>query len=672
MASSDLDVGAVLRDPDFIGLSTIEKRKFLLDVDPDFSGLPVEEQSKFIISLGGAAAGSIPPPEKSTLRKVAEAPVIAAAGLGQALLDIPEMAYEIAGAAARPPETTGEKAAMALGPLGVPLKRLVLDPMQATAEAARQKTGAKRAALAAASGIPVLGPMVAGVGESIQKPSDILFAAGRGVGWWLTGKYAGPAAEWYKEWRLGRMSKNAIAGLKDIDNALAAPPTKAEAMTRDIKTAGSDLKQIVVKEPLETKGAERLHELAEKIRTRQDALWEEGHRAQIQRNPNLIVEHGAIADAARAAISKVNEPTLSPQPMAQRTASAEAKSALKWIDDAVDQPMNLLDLDEFVRYVNSDLRNFESVKAYGNLGTAARIAAVKAARLEIERALTNVGETGVKELNRRWGALDNIREQVERRAVSEARAEAGKSGIPEWAHLYSFVHPGASMIPLSVGVGLQVSRMLRPAKGADLLVKGLRKLAKSDLPEPTMPAVPARPPTRGLLPSAPLVTEPPADTSFVRGVRGQVEQVPSRQLTAGEGVGPLNMPPSPLSPAAGSEPTPTGGARGYLSSPQPREGVLPSAPPTVIEARRVTVRNPRTGRMERVYMPGEPTTEAHFQQVAQSAGARFDGFWEDGDIALTDPVTRSSLKIKPEQMTVGAVKSKLAQARAKFKKARAK
>lgn len=48
----------------------------------------------------------------------------------------------------------------------------------------------------------------------------------------------------------------------------------------------------------------------------------------------------------------------------------------------------------------------------------------------------------------------------------------------------------------------------------------------------------------------------------------------TRLLGAGAGEsGPHAMPPSPLAPGAGSEPTPTGGARGYTSEPQPKEAI---------------------------------------------------------------------------------------------------
>lgn len=53
MASQQIDVQAMLHDPDFLGLSTIEKRKVLLRVEPDFKNLPIPEQSKFIESLTG-------------------------------------------------------------------------------------------------------------------------------------------------------------------------------------------------------------------------------------------------------------------------------------------------------------------------------------------------------------------------------------------------------------------------------------------------------------------------------------------------------------------------------------------------------------------------------------------------------------------------------------------
>jgi len=83
MGSSNLDISKVLRDPNFLGLSTIEKRKFLLSKDKtgqplalDFAGLPIPEQSKFIESLTGVGPlpdrPSVVPPIFEYTKRVGE------------------------------------------------------------------------------------------------------------------------------------------------------------------------------------------------------------------------------------------------------------------------------------------------------------------------------------------------------------------------------------------------------------------------------------------------------------------------------------------------------------------------------------------------------------------------------------------------------------------------
>ena len=84
-----------------------------------------------------------------------------------------------------------------------------------------------------------------------------------------------------------------------------------------------------------------------------------------------------------------------------------------------------------------------------------------------------------------------------------------------------------------------------------------------------VPMPPPRP-VRGALPPGPVVTPPPADASFVRSVPGQYPQSERLALPAGRGGRPMAAPE----------------ASGVTSRP----------------ARSIVQRDPRTGRMRRVYV----------------------------------------------------------------------
>lgn len=128
MDSSNLDIGTVLRDPDFQGLSTIEKRKFLLDADPDFRNLPVGEQSKFIISLT-PSSGQIPPENPSAFDyKGIGGPVT-----GIALKAVPQLYQDIKEQVTPTPESLA-------GPVGTPL-RAVVDTTQFVRRALTEPAG---------------------------------------------------------------------------------------------------------------------------------------------------------------------------------------------------------------------------------------------------------------------------------------------------------------------------------------------------------------------------------------------------------------------------------------------------------------------------------------------------------------------------------------------------
>lgn len=179
------DLQSVLSDPNFQALPLPEKNKVLLRIDDNFRNLAPRERMKALSVIQyHKPLPEIPKPMnlQEGIKQAAYGAALPLAGLGQAVLDIPETAGSVAKAFLAPPETPEETAVSSI-PGAVAASRLVVGPMQAEAEKARASTGAARVAHAVASGIPVIGPMSAQVGESIQKQEDVPFTLGRALGW---------------------------------------------------------------------------------------------------------------------------------------------------------------------------------------------------------------------------------------------------------------------------------------------------------------------------------------------------------------------------------------------------------------------------------------------------------------------------------------------------------
>jgi hypothetical protein len=289
------------------------------------------------------------------------------------------------------------------------------------------------------------------------------------------------------------------AGREGLETALATPPGKAGAraakMKSDIHVATADLAEIEKDTPAKVtailkrgKGAENFHELAEKIDARQDKMWDEGHTPGIERHAEAPARMQQVAAAGKRLLTDE----------ARTAAPQEAAAADAWLE-GVAKDRNLKSLDTLVREINDDLKGKDASQRYGPLQVRVRQGVVQAARNEIERILTDSGEKGVKAVNRRWGALENIKGRLQERAVQEAQREAKQGPVPDWVHMYSFLHPDMG---LSIGAGIAVGKLLRP-NPATQLTKGMRQLGRTSLEAPY--AAPAPPgwgaPPRGLLPA---------------------------------------------------------------------------------------------------------------------------------------------------------------------------
>lgn len=357
------------------------------------------------------------------------------------------------------------------------------------------------------------------------------------------------------------------AAPRNIETALATPAGKggsrAAQMKSDIHVATADLAEIEKEAPAKVmailkrgKGAENFHELAEKIDTHQEKMWEEGHKPGITRHAEAPIDHNAVANAGRSVLTAE----------ATDAAPQEAAAAQSWLE-GIAKERGLKSADSLVREINDDLKGKGADTRYGPLQVRVRQAVVKALRNEVERVLTDSGEKGVKAVNRRWGALENIKSRLQERAVQEAQREAKQGPVPDWVHLYSFMHPDMG---LSVGAGVAAGKLLRP-NPATQLTKGMRQLGRTSLEAPynSPPPIGWDRPVHGLLPAPPAILENRAEPS-VPG-RGAVE-APSYVDRGAAGrmqrVYKGEMPPAVIGETAE-------GGKMYENNPPPLEPVRP-------------------------------------------------------------------------------------------------
>lgn len=332
-----------------------------------------------------------------------------------------------------------------------------------------------------AAALPMLGPVAAQAGEELGRGEY-----GAGLAHATEALVPAVAPEILgrvREGLRGTPEQLATKGTQGLSEALQTPAGKggirAAEMDRNIQIAQSDISKLAREQPLTAKGAERFHEMAEKIGEHQDKLWDEGHKPGIERHANAPIDQANLVSAGQAAITAE----------AADAAPAEAAAAQKWLETGINKARSLESLDKLVREINDDLRGKDVLNRYGPLQIRVRQAVVKAARGEIDRTLESFGEQGVRDINQRWGALDKIKDRLEERAVQEGRTETRKGPIPDWVHLYSFMHPGLEALPVSVGAGFRIGSMLRPDM-ATRLGRSYRVLGRAGLEPPPMPEAP--------------------------------------------------------------------------------------------------------------------------------------------------------------------------------------
>lgn len=483
-------------DPEFHQLPLGEKHKVLMSVDPDYAQLPAPERSKALNAIHygqGAAAGT--GKEFTDERN----PDNQESGGSHVLTTLGHQVKNAALAASRPytgaletfrnARGQGDDLLPAVGKAGAramyeaaPGGRAMLDAVGTAANAPQEYKNRRESGYSPV--YSALAPTAAGnTGvdlESIEHYADVgdtkgvLSEAAVPVGE-MAGMELGRAAmhpdavggKWLENRRQTHGPANIIEGL---DTPGGKKGARAEKMSADVEAAKGDLADIQRESPIKGKNAESHRQLVDKIEERRDKLWDEGHKPGIDRHKEAPINHQALVDAANAQLT----------PEAGDAAPGEEAAARKWIDEKINKPRTLDSADKLIREINGDLNHPGAINRYGPLQVRAKQAVVKALRSEVDRVLQDSGEQGVKDVNRRWGALGNVQDRMAERAVQLARSEAKGGVLPDWVHTYAFLHPGQGV---AVGVGVRAAETLKGSPESSLR-KGMRQLGKSNLSAP--------------------------------------------------------------------------------------------------------------------------------------------------------------------------------------------
>ena len=423
--------------------------------------------------------------------------------------------------------------------------------------------------------IPILGPGMSQLGNELQS-GEYGKAAGHVAAAVATAKVPDILAS-IPEWRAARQAASATKATSQqmSDLMKAIPPT-----TR----APYDSATVLRARPyLEAEHAQAPISSVIDLRDAADsAITEiEGHVGQaIAANPNDLIRTKPLA-AVRAKL-------------ATSVRASDVNAAVNELSDLhLDQPTTVSKADAIRLRLNAEnkatlKRNNYDVATAREVDPAftAREVAANSLRDGIYSQLEARGIAGIDELRRDEGALIQVRNASERQVFSGEK-QVGRTGTS--GPMRRMVSRGITLGGTGLGatvagpagavagnvLGQEAAALVNaPNLTRDALVA--RAFSRGSSARPVYPTIPESPPIAGLIGSGPIITPPPPDTSFVRGIPAQpMMRVPAGQL--GRGAIPM-----------GSGQDMSGGAG--------------------IPARGLVIRDARTGRFRRIFTtePREP------------------------------------------------------------------
>lgn len=326
----------------------------------------------------------------------------------------------------------------------------------------------------------------------------------------------------------------------------------------------------------------------------------------------LEIDGSAVADAMARSVPK--------------KLVLENPDAAKRLVDAADvyrRPFSLDEMETLLIETNAELDSFYSMfpQAKGkalasNPATAALDAQAKAFRTAIDTGLDRMADGGgaaAKELRRRYGSLLEVEGEAVRRANVAARQQpeslseqigavraAGEIARGSWKALHGDI---TGLADIAAGTaGRSTAKAIKDQQTTDALIRRAFAGYKGKATPVVMPTPRL---VRGLLPRGPLVTPEAPDPSFVRSVPAMPAQSTRLALPAGR--------PSIVTPQ-GADPSFVRGVPADVARRDVRGALPPASRPMPavqssggggVRAKSIVVRDPRTGRMRRIYLSGE-------------------------------------------------------------------
>lgn len=503
------------------------------------------------------------------------------------------------------------------------------------------------AGYAGAAVLPVVGPMAAKAGEQIGS-GDIAGGIGTGLGTvanFAAGDALAPAMKGMAKELPSTVSRTATAVR---DAAFPIDPVKTFAQAARPRASAIGFDQALQRAMPEMKASESA--MGQPIQNVDQALQaidvgKKRVRAQYDqaagpmRAMGSTVDLSPVADAMEATVNKKMELENPSQAAAIRQQAAKYRQAVP-----------LSDAEEMLKTTNAELDSYYAkfptarrTALLGNPDTALLNAQGQALRNSIYSTIDNDGQGAApREINRRYGALLQVEEELQRqknRAMGEA-PESLSEQVGRWAG-YADIAKGAikagaaaknpalaasALGDLASGVAKRgVSKWLKEQQTTNALIeRAFRQYKGTPAPVEIPPTVQPK----GLLPSAPVITPPPADATRVNITTGAPLQTPPSRLlpkgsiitpppadTSGVNVttsAPLRAPLNRQLPPASKQMPPPPDTSGPLPQPPPFAGhgmgerSLPppsrvQTPGFAVADDLVPVTNPTTGKIE--YIP---------------------------------------------------------------------
>jgi hypothetical protein len=541
-------VRQVLADPNFHGLPAGEQMKVLSRLDPNFAALPADEQTK-VISRGHAGMSSPDLPGGTELLKNAVRAGQAPSSLAtptqfekdNATLGVFDWLNNKAGefntSATGAPTLpglwssvkAGARKVLNEGPISAATD-FVQDQLDNQSDAvAKYPTNDSRRYLAA---VPGIGPRLADAGTS-WKQGDVAGAGANLVGLGTGARIAAEApakatrstayladaatnpGRTYTNVRdalhpapdvppglspeatTNLASKTARLGTEDLFRA-SGPAGSNPAFRERLSIATPDIAEIQRQTPLQTSGGFvnpdfRVREFVTNADAQLDNLWNQERMPQIQRNANAVRSLDPVKQSILSSVSNLDRENYP-------GAVQEINRRLMSMPDTA----TLAQLNDRLRDVNARRNAYRGMtpqeRAAANI-TSPQMDSLNAEHQALQQVisdeLANRGEAGIRDFDRRYGALSEVRDAL-RDQMNSTEATRLLDQVRGW-------------ISPTGAIGMHERLPLTPSRGRTLET-GLQRLARSSLQTPATPA-PNPPRIAGQLPAPPPILAPPPDTS---------------------------------------------------------------------------------------------------------------------------------------------------------------